>query len=166
MSRQIYVMYAKLSHVWMRLGPEFVPPTDRFVSEVTLWVRYVETDSMRVVHHSNYIVYFEEARSDYMRQRGENYANFEKDGYNLVVAEANLRYLRSAVYGQQVVVQCWIIDIQSRGLTFGYEVTNPDTGEVHCTGQTRHICVSRDGGVVRLPERWRGWASESQRSAE
>jgi acyl-CoA thioester hydrolase len=141
-----------------------VPPTDRFVSEVTLWVRYAETDGMRVVHHSNYLVYFEEARSDYMRQRGENYANFERDGYNLVVAEAQMRYLKPAVYGQQVTVRCWIADLVSRGMTFGYEVVDAATGDLHCSGWTKHISVSREGGVVRLPERWRAWAVDSRSS--
>lgn len=117
---------------------------------------------MRIVHHSNYVVYFEEGRSDYMRQRGENYANFESEGYNLVVAEVNLRYLRPAVYGQQLTVKCWIVELQSRGMTFGYEVSHSETGDIHCTGQTKHICVSRDGGVVRLPERWKKWAEVSQ----
>lgn len=141
-----------------------MPPHDRFVSEVKLWVRYAETDAMRVVHHATYIVYFEEARSDYMRQRGENYANFERDGYNLVVAEVNARYLRPAVYGQQVLIKCWIADLQSRGMTFAYEVSNPENGEIHCTGQTKHICVSREGGVSRLPDRWRTWADNSQQT--
>lgn len=139
-----------------------MPPTDRFVCDVTTWVRYAETDAMRIVHHSNYLVYFEEARSEYMRQRGENYANFERDGYNLVVAEVNLRYLRPAVYGQQVTIKCWIVELQSRGMTFGYEVVNTETGEVHCTGTTKHICVSREGGVTRLPDRWRVWADSSR----
>lgn len=143
-----------------------MPPTDRFVSETTLWVRYAETDAMRVVHHSNYLVYVEEARSDYMRQRGENYANFERDGYNLVVAEAQLRFLKPAVYGEQVTVRCWLADVQSRGMTFGYEVVNPRNGDVHCTGWTKHISVSREGGVVRLPDRWRTWADESRKNTD
>jgi acyl-CoA thioester hydrolase len=154
-------MYAKLAAKRINGLEITVPPKDRFVSEVTLWVRYAETDSMRIVHHSNYLVYFEEARSDYMRQRGENYANFERDGFNLAVTEVNVRYLRAAVYGQQITIKCWIEDVQSRGMTFGYETVNSETGELHCTGQTKHICVSRDGGVTRLPERWRDWVTKS-----
>lgn len=134
-------------------------PTDRFVAESVLWVRYAETDAMRIVHHSQYLVYFEEARSEYMRQRGENYARFEEDGFNLAVTAVHVRYARPAVYGQQVRVQCWIAEVQSRGMRFGYQVTNADTGEMHVTGETRHICVRRDGTVAMIPTRWRAWAS-------
>lgn len=154
-------MYAKLWLNQIIILEPVLTPDDRFVSEVTLWVRYAETDSMRIVHHSNYLVYFEEARSDYMRQRGENYAHFERDGFNLAVTEVNARYLRPALYGQQITIRCWIADVQSRGMTFRYEVANTETGELHCSGQTKHICVQRDGGVTRLPEQWREWAVNS-----
>ncbi len=135
-------------------------PQDRFVAETTFHVRYAETDAMRIVHHSSYIVYFEEARSDYTRQRGSDYANFEKEGVFLSVVEVNARYVRPARYGQQITVRTWIEALQSRGLTFVYEVLNPVTGEVHVTGSTRHICINRDGQVVRIPEAWLNWAEK------
>ncbi len=113
---------------------------------------------MRIVHHSSYIVYFEEARSDYTRQRGSDYANFEQEGLFLSVVEVNARYVRPARYGQQITVRTWIEALQSRGLTFAYEVLNPATGEIHATGSTRHICINRDGQVVRIPEAWLHWA--------
>ena len=63
-------------------------PTDRFVSENTFYVRYAETDAMAITHHSNYIVYFEEARSHYSRVRGADYADFERSGYWLTVGRS------------------------------------------------------------------------------
>jgi acyl-CoA thioester hydrolase len=133
-------------------------PQDRFVSETTFYVRYAETDAMRIVHHSSYIIYFEEARSDYTRQRGSDYADFERGGLFLSVVEVNARYVRPARYGQQVTIRTWIEAIQSRGLTFSYEVVDTATGAVHVTGTTRHICVNRDGQVAKIPEAWQQWA--------
>ena len=61
-------------------------PTDRFVAEASFYVRYAETDAMGIVHHANHIVYFEEGRSNYARQRGSDYASFERSGHYLTVA--------------------------------------------------------------------------------
>jgi acyl-CoA thioester hydrolase len=136
-----------------------VPPQDRFVSETTFHVRYAETDAMRIVHHSSYIVYFEEGRSDYTRQRGSDYADFEREGLFLSVVEVNARYLRPARYGQQVTIRTWIETIQSRGLTFAYEIVDAETGGICVTGTTRHICINRDGQVVKIPAAWQDWAN-------
>jgi acyl-CoA thioester hydrolase len=132
-----------------------MPPTDRYVSQTSFYVRYAETDAMRIVHHASYIVYFEEGRSDYMRQRGSNYAQFEQEGLFLAVVEVNARYIKPAVYGQRLTIRTWIQDIGSRGLTWGYEITDQATGQLHVTGQTKHICITADGQVARLPDHWR-----------
>jgi acyl-CoA thioester hydrolase len=133
-------------------------PTDRFVAEATFHVRYAETDAMGIVHHASYIVYFEEGRSNYARQRGSNYAGFERGGHYLAVAEVSARYLRSARYDDRVTVRCWIGDMKSRTLTFEYEIVEAATGEVLVTGFSKHICITHDGQVVKLPETWRHWA--------
>lgn len=137
-------------------------PQDRFVSETTFHVRYAETDAMRIVHHSSYIVYFEEGRSVYTRQRGEDYANFEREGVFLAVTEVKSRYLKPAVYGQQITVCTWLESVQSRGLVFAYAVLDAASREVLVTGQTKHICINRDQQVVRIPEGWRRWADDAQ----
>jgi acyl-CoA thioester hydrolase len=133
-------------------------PQNRFTTHTTFFVRYAETDAMGIVHHSSYVVYLEEARSDYTRQRGSDYAEFERGGLYLAVTEVNIRYARPARYGQQITIKTWLEAIQSRGMTFGYEVSNPADGEIHATGTTRHICINREGQVVKIPEAWRSWA--------
>jgi len=131
-----------------------MPPTDRFVSEAAFHVRYAETDAMGVVHHSVYIVYFEEARSHFSRELGASYAEFERSGYWLTVAEVQARYAVPARYGQQLVARCWIEDLKSRAITFGYEIADANSGTVHVTGRSHHICITHDGHVVRIPEAW------------
>lgn len=133
-------------------------PIDRFVSETTFYVRYAETDAMRIVHHSSYIVYFEEGRSDYMRQRGEDYARFEEGGHYLAVTDLNVRYPKAARYGQRLTVRCWIQAVLSRGMTFQYEIVDADSGDVHVTGESKHVCINGAGQVARIPDTWRKWA--------
>jgi acyl-CoA thioester hydrolase len=130
-----------------------------FVAETTFHVRYAETDAMGIVHHSSYIVWFEEGRSTYARLRGTDYADFERGGHYLTVAEVRARYLKPMRYGTQVVVRCWLASIQSRALSFAYEIVNGDSGDVCVTGETRHICITHDGQVTLIPEPWKSWGA-------
>ena len=136
-----------------------MPPSDKTIMETTLHVRYAETDSMGIVHHASYIVYFEEGRSNYARQRGSDYASFERSGYFLTVSEVNARYIKPAHYGQQITVRCWIEDMKSRGLTFGYELIDAETREILVEGYSKHICITHEGQVARLPDQWRAWGN-------
>lgn len=130
---------------------------DQYVAEASLYVRYAETDAMGIVHHSSYIVYFEEGRSHYARQRGSDYASIERSGIYLTVTEINARYIKPAVYGQLLTVRCWIGEMRSRGLTFEYEILDAATREILVRGHSKHICITRDGAVTRIPETWRAW---------
>lgn len=130
-----------------------------FVAETTFNVRYAETDMMGIVHHSCYIVYFEEARSAYSRQRGRPYSEFQHLGYYLTVTEVNVRYAKPAVYDQQITVRVWIAEMKSRGMTFQYEVVDTKTGETLVTGYTKHVCITHDGKVAVLPALWREWGT-------
>jgi acyl-CoA thioester hydrolase len=117
-----------------------------------LAVRYAETDAMGVVHHASYIVWFEVARTEWLAAQGYRYADLEKQGFFLVVAEVNARYLKPVRYGDPVVVRSHPTEVKSRAIRFAYEVICSDTGEVHVTGSTRHICTDRQGRVAKIPD--------------
>jgi acyl-CoA thioester hydrolase len=131
--------------------------TERFTAETTLHIRYAETDAMGITHHAAYIVFFEEGRSAYARQRGYPYSNVEKDGYFLTVTEINARYIKPAVYDQQITIKTQISEMKSRAMTFEYEIVSAETGEKLVTGHSKHVCVTRDGRVERIPDIWRAW---------
>jgi len=123
--------------------------------ETTFHVRYAETDQMGVAHHSAYVVWMEEGRSAYMRAMGSDYAEIERSGTCFAVTELYVRYLAPAHYGERVTVRTRLEAIRSRGLTFAYEVLLGDTGQLLATGQSKHICIDRDGRVTTIPARWR-----------
>jgi len=139
-----------------------VAPNDRFVSETMFHVRYAETDAMGITHHSNYIIYFEEARSHYSRVVGADYAEFERSGYWLTVAEVHARYIAPTRYAQRITAKCWVEELKSRGVTFGYEIVDATTGQVCVTGYSKHICINHDGKVVRLPAKWLNTMKQNQ----
>jgi acyl-CoA thioester hydrolase len=126
----------------------------RIYSETTFRVRYAETDLMGVVHHSAYVVYMEEGRSDLGRKYNVSNAALERMGFSLAVSDLQVRYAASARYDDLITVRTWIEQVRSRGITFAYEVINAGSGQLLVSGRTRHICVDRAGQVCRLPEAW------------
>ena len=127
---------------------------NRQIKETTLRVRFAETDMMGVVHHANYVIYFEAARVDFSRQAGAPYADLELKGYSLAVSDLQIRYLASARFDQMIVVRTWVDTIRSRAVRFGYEIVDQVTRNLLVTGSTQLICIDREGQVRRIPETW------------
>lgn len=123
-------------------------------TEVELEVRYAETDQMGVVHHSNYLCWFEVARTRHCEESGHHYAAIEEQGYWLVVTAASIRYRQAARYGDHVVVSCVLDWVATRVLQFAYEVHS--NGRLLATGTTEHVWVDRSTGrPCRIPENLR-----------
>ena len=122
------------------------------VIEATLRVRYAETDAMGIVYHTNYIVWFEVGRGEYMHQQGHDYAQLETQGYYLPVIEVQARYVAPARYGDLVTVRTRVEEARSRQVTFAYEVVMVETGQLLATGLTKHICVDEEGAIRAIPQ--------------
>lgn len=132
-------------YVEKHAGPQPVETT------VELEVRYAETDQMAVVHHANYVVWFELARTRLCEASGFHYADIEKLGFFLMVTGVQVSYRQPARYGDTVHVRCHVERKASRGLTFGYEVTRD--GDLLARGSTDHVWVDKaTGRPVRTPE--------------
>ena len=133
-----------------------MPDSSRSSAFVTEFhVRYAETDSMGVVHHASYLVYFEEGRSHLLREIGSDYAEIEASGYRLPVIEASLRYVGSRRYGERIRLFTRLEENRSRRLTFAYEIVDPHNDAVVVKGQTCHIWTDTGGRVVRAPQVWK-----------
>jgi len=125
----------------------------RFV-ETTFHVRYAETDQMGIVHHSAYVVWLEEGRSQWMRSHGKSFVQFEQDGLQLAVSEIFLRYHQPARYDQRVTVRCGVTSLRSRQVQFNYEVVDTESGAMLVDGYTQHICLDEGGNVTKIPDKW------------
>lgn len=122
------------------------------IVESTFHVRYAETDQMGIVHHAAYVIWMEEGRSEYMRQKRVDYAEVEKRGLALAVTELNVRYIASAHYGEQVTVRTWVDSLRSRMLVFAYEIINAESRQKLITGSVKLIMIDPQGQVVTMPE--------------
>jgi acyl-CoA thioester hydrolase len=118
---------------------------------ISVEVRYAETDQMGVVHHANYLVWFELARTRLCEGSGFHYSQIERLGHFLLVTGAELSYRKSARYGDVVEVSARVARLGSRGLSFAYEVRRgPD---LLATGSTDHIWIEKESGApCRTPE--------------
>lgn len=109
---------------------------------------------MGVVHHSQYIIWFEVGRSSFMRNAGVSYAEIERAGHQFRIAEIGARYHAPACYDQEITVRTWLSELHSRGLTFSYAIVRRDAaggpGQTLVTGFTKLICTDRAGQVHRL----------------
>lgn len=106
-------------------------------------VQYYETDQMQIVHHSNYIRWFEEARVDFMERKGLGYDEMEKRGIVCPVLEVQTNYLRMTRFGDTVYIKLEVKKYNGIKLIIGYQVVSKETGMVHCTGETKHCFLNQ-----------------------
>lgn len=125
--------------------------TDSGITMSPLRVRYAETDQMGIVHHAVYLIWCEQARTDHMREKGVSYSSLEAQGLRLPVVEASLRYRAAARYEELVEVRCWVRDISSRRVIFGYAVDRAEDRTLLATAQTSLIAVDSNHDITTLP---------------
>jgi acyl-CoA thioester hydrolase len=118
-------------------------------------VRYAETDQMQVVYHSNYLIWCEIGRTEFIRALGMPYAELERQNVTLAVVEASLRFHSAARYDNLIRVTTTITDVRSRTITFDYVITNAETGERFVTASTKLASLTRDSKLTTLPEQLR-----------
>lgn len=114
-------------------------------------VRYAETDQMGVVYHSNYLIWCEIGRTEYLRHHYTSYAVVERAGVTLAVAEATIRYHAPARYDDMIRVTTTLTELRSRALTFDYVITHAEQGTRFASARTVLISLSDAGRVVPLP---------------
>ena len=114
-----------------------------------LSVRYAETDAQGIVHHSNYLIWFEEGRSEFLRQNGLSYTDFEKSGFFIVVAEAHTRYRAPAYYEDVLTIETTLDQMRGKMLKFSYKVLRSE--ESLAEGRTTHIVLNAERRPTVLP---------------
>ncbi len=119
--------------------------------ETEIRVRYAETDKMGIVHHSNYLIWFEFARSEFCRSRGFSYLDMERDDALMLVAESYCRYKAPAFYEDILIIRASISKVRSRSIQFIYEVHRPSDNTLIAEGETLHVVTDSQKKVKSLP---------------
>lgn len=124
--------------------------------EVQIRVRYKETDQMGVMHHSNYVNYYEVARTELLRSRGVSYKEMEQRGVMLPVREVSLSFISPAYYDDLLTVKTRVYEKPGVKLRFDHEIYN-EAGVLLNTGSVTLVFVD---AATRHPRRAPEWFLE------
>ena len=126
-------------------------------------VRFVETDAMGIVHHSNYLAYFEETRVAYLRAIGHPFTEWRDAGLESPVLESFVQYRQPLEFDDEITVHLRLAEVTRATFQMAYLITVDDDAGVprpRATGVTVHGCVTTAGRPTRLPDWLRALAPE------
>ena len=118
-------------------------------TETDVLVCYRDTDQMGCVYYANYLVYFEMARTDFLRQLGYSYRSCEKSGIFLPASEATCKYHAPARYDDLLRVHTRVVRWTVAAIDFEYECRRVEDNELIVTGSTRHVFTDKEGRINR-----------------
>lgn len=118
--------------------------------EMTIRVRYAETDRMGLLHHANYVVYFEAGRTELLRKRGFTYREMEDAGHLLVIVDVGCKFKRPAYYDDLLTLITIVEKVTHVKIVHRYEVRRD--GMLLAEGHSTLACVDRDGRPQPLPD--------------
>lgn len=106
---------------------------------------------MGLLHHANYLVYFEQARTDLLRSLGSNYKDLEDQGFYLVITKIDVQYKRPAHYDDVLTIRTTVTRTSLVRLEHQYEVLRGENSELIATGSSTLACVNTEGKIQPMP---------------
>jgi acyl-CoA thioester hydrolase len=130
-----------------------------YTSTTKLKVRYAETDQMGIVHHSNYYVYFEAAREDFILGSGISYKEMEDLGIMMPLVETQCKYSEGAKYADKLIIETRLEELSPIKVALQYAVIREEDGKQLAKGKTVQAFVDKETFKVlnlkrRFPELW------------
>jgi acyl-CoA thioester hydrolase len=121
-------------------------------SQTRVRVRYAETDAMGIAHHSNYVVWFEMGRVDFMTELGLPYREVEKRGVLLVVSGIQVKYRRGAMFDDELLITTRLGGLKSRLVRFEYTIERLEDGLLVAEGSSEHIATDSSKRAIPIPQ--------------
>ena len=118
----------------------------------TLRVRYAETDPMKYVYYGNYATYFEVARVELFRELGMPYEEIEQRGIWMPVSEFSIKYLKPALYDQNLEIHTYIRKIPGVRVEFEYKIYNASKQKITEAKTTLFFLESKTNKIIKCPE--------------
>lgn len=117
--------------------------------QVAIRVPFFDVDPMRIVWHGHYVKYFEIARCELLNKIGYGYREMEQSGFGWPVIDLHVRYLKSALLGQDLLCTATIVEYEHR-LRIEYEIHCAKSGDRLTKGHSIQVAVSLAGNVMQL----------------
>ncbi len=121
-------------------------------AEITVRVRYQETDQMGFVYYSNYFVYFEMGRIEYLRNLGFPYSELEKESIFLAVVEAHCKYRSPARFDDLLIIKTWLSKMKNASVEFCYEIRRKGEEKLIAEGSTVLACLDENRRPRTIPD--------------
>lgn len=119
-------------------------------TKTKLTVRYAETDQMAIVHHSNYPVWYEAGRTDFIKNMGMSYTEIEAQGILFPLLELHCKYIQAARYEDVVIIETTLTKLSVVKVEFSYKVYRESDGVLLNTGSTIHGMVTKELRPVHM----------------
>ena len=125
------------------------------VTTVAHKVNFYDTDAMAVVHHSNYIRWFEIGRVEFLRQAGITLTELMDDGYVFPITEVSAKYMNSGYFDDELIIETTPVALTKAKMAFSYRVLRACDDTLLVTGFTQNVFTSRaTGKITRLPDKY------------
>ncbi len=121
--------------------------------EITVRVRYQETDQMGFVYYSNYFVYFEMGRIEFLRNLGFSYSELEKENIFLAVIDAHCKYKAPARFDDLLVIKTWLSKMKYARVEFCYEIRREGEEKLIAEGSTVLACLDENRRPRIIPDK-------------
>ena len=120
--------------------------------ETKIRVEYHHTDQMGVVHHSNYVKFFEVARTEWLRASGLTYAEMERRGVMMPIVDVAVKYRNPALYDELLSVTAFVDESPKARMVFRYEVRGEDGREIASGSTTLGFIDKETRRPMRAPQ--------------
>lgn len=117
-------------------------------------VYYYDTDCEGVVYYANYLKFLEEARTEYLEERGLSLKRLMDEGIMFVIRRQEIDYKAPAFYGDVLDIKTWVVEVSDFRVKFGYEIKN-ESGKLLTKAATDMVSVGRDLKLKEMPEEFR-----------
>ena len=121
-----------------------------FTHESKIRVRYGETDQMGYMYYGNYAEWYEVARVEMLRSLGMTYRSVEESGVMMPVLELKCKYIRPALYDEEITIKVTITEMPATRIRFVYELFN-ESGTMINIGETTLVFVNIQSKRPCLP---------------
>jgi acyl-CoA thioester hydrolase len=125
-----------------------------YTNRTKLKVRYVETDKMGIVHHSNYYAWFEVGRGEFILESGMSYRELEENGIMMPLRETYCKYIKGAKYEDNIIIETFIKELTPVKVIFNYNVIREEDGKLLAKGATTQVFVNNDFKIINLKRKY------------
>ncbi len=119
--------------------------------------QYYETDTMKIVHHSNYVRWMEEARVDLLEQMGLGYDAMEREGVLSPVLSVECEYKSMTRFPETVEIVTTMRNYTGVRFELAYEMRDAQTGTLRCRGRSSHCFIDGTGKPISLRRAFPAW---------